>query len=72
MRDSPFAKKLATGLVDPIAMEAAGEVMVADTSIDRRNSAAVLDYLRQKYGALKLFNMDMNMASAVVAVPHER
>lgn len=72
LRDSPFAKKLSTVLVDPIAQEAAGEAMFADTDVDRRNSGAVLDYLRQKYGVSKLFNMEMNMASVVVAVPHER
>jgi hypothetical protein len=72
LRDSPFAKRLATGLVDPVAQEAAAEAMLVDGPVDRRNSETVLTYLRTKYGIQKLLNMDMNMASAVVAVPHER
>lgn len=72
LRDSPFAKKLATGLVDPVAREAVAEAMLVDGPVDRRDSEAVLSYLRTKYGIPKLQKMDMNMASAVVAVPHER
>lgn len=72
LRDSPFAKKLATGLVDPVAREAAGEAMLVDGPVDRRNSGAVLNYLSAKYGIPMLQKMDMNMASAIVAVPHER
>lgn len=72
LRDSPFAKKFVRGLVDPIASEAAGEAMVADTDIDRRDSNAILEYLVGKYGIQRLQNMDMNMASAIVGVPHER
>lgn len=72
LRDSPFAQKLATGLVDPVAKEAAAEAMLVDGPVDRRDSAAVLNYLRKKYGIPKLMNMDMNMASVVVAVPHGR
>jgi len=72
LRDSPFAKKLATGLVDPVARELAAEAMLVDGPVDRRNSEAVLRCLRTKYGIPKLQNMDMNMASAVIAVPHKR
>jgi len=72
LRDSPFAKKLVTGLVDPVAQEAASEAMLVDGPVDRRESGAVLNYLRTKYGIQKLMNMDMNMTSAVVAVSHER
>lgn len=72
LRDSPFAKKLKTGLVDPVAQEAAAEAMLVDGQVDRRDSGAVLSYLSTKYGIPLLQNMDMNMASAVVAVPHER
>ncbi|WP_295942641.1 hypothetical protein [uncultured Xanthomonas sp.] len=70
LRDSPFAQKLVTGLVDPVAQEAAAEAMLVDGPVDRRDSAAVLNYLRTKYGIQKLMNMDMNMASTVIAVPH--
>ena len=72
LRDSPFAKQLKTGLVDPVAREAVGEAMLVDGSVDRRDRGAVLSYLSAKYGVPMLQNMDMNMASAVVAVPRER
>lgn len=72
LRDSPFARNLVTGLVDPVAQEAAAEAMLVDGPVDRRDSGAVLNYLRAKYGIQKLMNMDMNIVSAVVAVPHER
>lgn len=72
LRDSPFANKLVTGLVDPVAREARSEAMLVDGCVDRRNSEGVLSYLRTKYGIPRLLNMDMSMASAVVAVPHDR
>lgn len=72
LRDSPFAKRLVTGLVDPIAQEAAAEAMLVDGPVDRQDREAVLSYLGTKYGIQKLMNMDMNIASAVIAVPHER
>jgi len=69
LRDSPFARKLTIGLVDPVAQEAAGKALIADTDIDRRNPEEVLNYLRAKYRIPKLLNMDMNMASAIIATP---
>lgn len=72
LRDSPFAKKLVTGLVDPVAQEAAGEAMIVDGPVNRRDREAVLSYLRTKYGIQKIMNMDMNMVSAVTAAPYER
>lgn len=71
LRDSPFARKLVTGLVDPVAREAAGKAMLVDGPVDRRNRGTVLSYLSNKYGIPLLQNMDMNMASAVIAVPRE-
>lgn len=68
LRDSAFAAKLGAPF-DPIALEAKGLVLIADTNLDRRNSEAILEFLREKYGIPKLLNMDMNMASAVVGVP---
>lgn len=68
LRDSPLAAKFGTP-VDPIALEAEGLVMIADTDLDRRNPEAILDFLRAKHGIPRLLNMDMNMASAVIGVP---
>lgn len=69
LRDSPFAKQFPTGLIDPLAEEAAGEAYVADTDADRVDHGAVLSYLEAKYGTGPLMNMDMNMASVEVVVP---
>lgn len=69
LRDSPFARKFPTGLVDPVAEEAAGEALIADTDIDRSNESAVIDYLQLKYKLERAMNMDMNMASAAFIVP---
>ncbi len=69
LRDSPYAKRFTTGLVDPLAEEAAGEAYVADTDIHRTDQGAVLSYLQAKYGTGPLMNMDMNMASVEVVVP---
>ncbi len=69
LRDSPFARKLPNGLIDPVAEEAAGDALIADTDIDRKDKDEVLRYLRTKYGVDQLLNMDMNMASAIVAMP---
>ncbi|MBP7370729.1 MAG: hypothetical protein KA902_04750 [Arenimonas sp.] len=72
LRDSPFANNLQSAPVDPIAEEASGEALLVDSDIDRNQHSAVLEFIRQKYNNERLFNMDMNMASAIVAVPHER
>lgn len=68
LRDSPFAKRFTTGLVDPYAEEAASEAFVADTDVDRNDQATVLTYLQHKYKTGPLMNMDMNMASAEILV----
>jgi hypothetical protein len=70
LRESPFAAKFGAP-VDPLAQEAEGLAMIADTDLDRRNSEAILDFLRAKYRIPKLLSMDMNMASAVVGVPRD-
>ena len=71
LRDSPFASRLKNGLVDPIAEEESGEVMIVDTDIDRRNEQGLLQYLSRKYGVEKLQFMNMSIATAVVSVPND-
>ena len=68
LRDSSFALKFGTP-IDPVAQEAEGLAMIADTNLDRRNPEAILEFLRTKHGIPKLLNMDMNMATAVISVP---
>ena len=72
LRDSPFASKFPTGLVDPVAQETSGQALMVDTDIDRKDTNAVLAFLQDKYKVERLMNMDMNIATAVVAVPRER
>lgn len=69
LRDSPFAAKFPNGLIDPLDEEATGKAYIADTDIDRKQSAAVLAYLQSKYATGPLFNMDMQMASVVIKMP---
>lgn len=69
LRDSPFASNFKRGLIDPVAEEAAGRAYIADTALPRSDSQAVLHYLEEKYGLQRVQNMDMNLASALVAVP---
>lgn len=68
LRDSPIAKQFRTGLVDPIAEERAGKAYIADTDLPRTTPARVLEYLESKYGLNRIMHMDMNMATAVIAV----
>ncbi|MDP9179905.1 MAG: hypothetical protein M3O61_19735, partial [Gemmatimonadota bacterium] len=72
LRDSPFAARLTNGLVDPMAQEAAGEVMIVDSDIDRHDEQRLLEYLSKKYGIERLQFMDMNIASAMVSMPNDR
>jgi hypothetical protein len=69
IKSSPFAAQFPNGLIDPLAEEASGNAYIADTDIDRRDSGAVLQYLQQKYGLKRAMNMDMNLATATVAMP---
>lgn len=71
LRDSPYARNFKLGLIDPVAEEAAGEAYIVDGDISRADEYAVIQFLEKKYGLTKIQNMDMNMASAVVRVPHE-
>jgi hypothetical protein len=49
--------------------EKAGAAYIVDTDIDRKDEPSVLAYLEQKYGLTRAMNMDMNLASATVAMP---
>ena len=69
LRDSPFARHLSEGLIDPVAEEASGTAFIADTNLDRSNPSVVLSYLQEKYKIPRLMNMDMNMVSASLALP---
>lgn len=69
LKSSPFAEQFLNGLIDPLDEEASGNAYIADTDIDRRDAGAVLHYIQVKYGLSRAMNMDLNMATATVAVP---
>lgn len=68
-KSSPFAAQFPNGLIDPIADESAGHAYIADTDIDRRDSPAIIQYLQGKYGLTRAMNMDVNIATATMALP---
>jgi hypothetical protein len=72
LKASPFAANFPNGLMDPLAEEASGDAYIADTDVDRRDGAAVIQYLEKKYGLNRAMNMDMNLATATIAVPRGR
>jgi hypothetical protein len=49
LRASHIFQAFQGGLTDPIAMEAACEIWVADCDVPRRDEQGVLAYLRKKY-----------------------
>ncbi|KPF41869.1 hypothetical protein IP87_19910 [beta proteobacterium AAP121] len=69
LRDSVFAANFKLGLIDPVAEEAAGDAYIADTDLDRANPHGIVRFLEQKYALEQAQNMDMHLASALVAMP---
>lgn len=57
------------GICDPVEKEREGEAYVADCDMSRKDKAAVLRYLKGKYGRSKLLDLNMVHYSAEVVVP---
>jgi hypothetical protein len=72
LRDSVFAANFKFGLRDPVAEEAAGDAYIADTDLDRANPCGIVKFLEKKYALEQAQSMDMNLASALVAVPQRK
>ena len=68
LRDSPYAKRVPNGLIDPLAEEQEGAAYIADTSADRNNPSVILEYLQGKYSTEPLPNMDMGFTSVSLTV----
>ena len=66
---SALAQKFGTAICNPVAEEAAGDAYLVDSTIDRGNSEEVLNYLRDKYQAPKLFHVDLGWHSGTVLEP---
>ena len=51
--------------------EESGIAFIVDGPVDRRDTNAVLGFLKEKYNTEKLMVMPMNHFEAHVAVPHD-
>jgi hypothetical protein len=69
LRNSPFARQLKLGLIDPVAEERAGKAYIVDGEVTRSNEHEVLQFLERKYGLVRAQSMDFHMASAAVLAP---
>ena len=71
MRESSLTKLYAEndGLIDPSSLEAKGEAFLADCNLDRRDEAALLRYVQEKYGLQHAFTFNPNKYTAAVLVP---
>jgi hypothetical protein len=49
LRESALTRAFANAVVDPVALEAAGEALLADCTINRRDCDGVKQYLQTKY-----------------------
>lgn len=65
---SKLTQKFDGAVCNPVAEEAAGDAYVVDSSVDRDDKEAVMNYLREKYNAPKLSQIDLGWDSATVRV----
>ena len=63
LRNSPFATKFPTGIIDPVEEERDGTAMIVDSDVDRNNPKEVIKFLEGKYKCGRIVNIDMKMAS---------
>lgn len=67
---SALVEVLSNGLCNPPREEArTAGVMIADCDLDRKNTAAVLEYLKSKYKLTHLQVMTMNQFSGTMKIP---
>lgn len=61
---STFSSVFGAAVLNPIQMESEGACLIADCDIDRKNTAAVLEYVSRKYqiGQAVHFNLDEHTA----------
>jgi hypothetical protein len=66
-RESELAVRMSEGLCDPERLDQAlQEVMIADCTIDRRDSDAIINYLSSKYGIDHLQILRMRQRTAMI------
>ena len=67
LKSTEFVKKLGGAAWDPLEMEKQGRILIADTDLDRRDEAAVLNYIFEKYG-LQANVMPLRRYGAIIAI----
>lgn len=73
LRDSSLYQGLsaADAVTDPAVLEMRAEAYIADTDLDRRDKAAVLAYVREKYRRSELLPFQPTKIRVAVKVPYE-
>lgn len=68
-RTSPLAETMAKGRIDPREQERQGKAYYVGSDVDRRNEAAVLEFLQKKYGRPRLMNIQLGYHAAAMVIP---
>jgi hypothetical protein len=72
LKQSALCRAFQPGIYDPVGKEQEGEVYIADCDLSRKDHAAVLRYLRGKYGRPNLMDLATRHHSAEIFVPRPR
>lgn len=72
LRASHLYQQIASSgiVIDPVRDEAAGQAFFADTSLDRRDEAAILNYVREKYNRPELLTWKPTQVRAAFKGQH--
>lgn len=71
-RDSELYKNLSKGLCDPDILKKEEGVLIADCDVDRKDSNAVVQYLREIYKIDHLQTIDLAQHSGMISVPNKK
>ncbi|WKN20579.1 hypothetical protein [Azotobacter vinelandii] len=69
LRRSAVLGPFGTAVEDPLALEARGTAFILDCALDRKNEAALLAYLQQKYKTAPLMKFDLGYTHTSILVP---
>lgn len=70
LRHASVCEVFGAGVVDPLADVEAGKALIVDAPVDRKDSDAVLEYLKEKYDDDGLTEFAMQEVSVTTVVPH--
>jgi len=71
-KSSYLREVFGSAVVDPLEWEKEGSIYLADCDLDRRDTDAIVEYLKDKYQKPDLIDMEMKSISATMAVPDSR